>query len=453
METYKIAIWGWGVTGRASFNYFTKSKDYQDLNLEIDIYDGSEINFPRQENEPRKNLDINFFPNHNYLENIEKYDILIISPSIPETHQSVIEARNLGKSVFNDASYFVKKWRELGKKSIGVTGSNGKTTVSSLLYEILQKTGIKTTLVGNIGKSPLDILLQIERGEIEVDLPVIELSSYQLETFNETEYVDYAIITNISPNHLDHHENSMEKYVGAKLKIAGEETKIITVLDDPGIQKYVLPKIKNPHLVSLENLEDQNQKSDLEYFADSNHRKLKGEHNLYNIAIVLKMLEILEIKSEKTKEIIKNYSGLEHRIEFVKEIHGVKYINDSKSTSPDSVRVALETFGNHRNIILIAGGNEKNTSFEFLREHFNQYVKNLIVLKHHIDQKLIKLADKNQIPHSSFDNLKDCVSEAKSKSLSGDIILFSPGSGSQPKFKNFEERGKIFKEIVLTIGD
>ena len=291
-----------------------------------------------------------------------------------------------------------------------------------------------------------DYLLDYENGDLEIDIPVMELSSYQLESFNDNEFTDISVITNISPNHLDHHNNNMEEYVGAKLKIAGLTSEIITVTDDAGIQEYVLPNIDKYTGVSLDNIDD-----NLNLFIDESSRKLKGNHNLYNIAVTLEVLKKLDINLSDTFNFIKNYSGLEHRIEFVREINSIRYINDSKSTSPDSTKVALETLGDNKNIILVAGGNDKNVSFNSLGDYFNKYVKLLIILDHDINDKLNKIAKNFDIENYIVSNLQEAVEMANKHTTEGDIVLLSPGAASFGRFKNFEVRGRIFKEIVNKI--
>jgi UDP-N-acetylmuramoylalanine--D-glutamate ligase len=443
MNLNKIAIWGFGVTGQAALKYFLHTKKLNQSTMQIDVFDSrAKINFDETVlSIPLENVNFNF--EQNEIENIEDYDLLLISPSVPENHPTILKARKKGITIHNDVSYFLSAWKKTGKKSVGVTGSNGKSTVVSLIHGALQSVGVKSILVGNIGESPLDYLLDYENGDLEIDTPILELSSYQLESFGENEFTDISVITNISPNHLDHHNNSMNEYVGAKLKIIGSTSEIITVTDDPGIQKYVLPNIKKYIGISLENIDE-----NLEQFTDESSRNLKGEHNLYNIAVVLEVLKKLNINLSDTFGFIKNYSGLEHRIEFVREIDGIQYINDSKSTSPDATKVALEAFGDNKNIILIAGGSDKKVSFGVLGDYINKYVKLLLILDHDINDKLIKLASNFDIENYIVSDLQEGIDLTKKHSKNGDIVLLSPGAASLGRFKNFEDRGKIFKEIV-----
>ena len=450
MRKTNIAIWGFGITGKASLNYFLKSKKFSDIELLIDIYDGSSAN------KFAKNLidgapeNVRFFFGSDDIRDIAQYDFVMASPSISNSHPDIVKAHKMGIPIYNDVSFFIEQWLKTGKRSIGVTGSNGKSTVVTLVHGALQSAGIKSILVGNIGKSPLDYLLRYEEGNLEIDVPVLELSSYQLEKFTTNQFVDIAVISNISPNHLDHHNNSIEEYSEAKLKILGPNSKLVTVVDDSGIQKHILPKVAKTKTqviqVSLDNPSHQ-----LKYFVREDSRSLKGQHNLYNIAISLEVLKILEINSRPAHDFLQTYSGLEHRIEFVSEISSVKYINDSKSTSPASIKVALEAFGNFKNVVLIAGGNDKKVSFDILNESFNQYVKFLIIFDHEINDKLKKIALRHDIPHVVTANLIDCVKIARREAAAGDYVLFSPGAASFGRFKCFEDRGQKFKDCVKNL--
>jgi UDP-N-acetylmuramoylalanine--D-glutamate ligase len=442
MNIKKIAIWGFGVTGQASLNYFLRTNTV-DQPAQIDVFDGGNkqnFNSGLFEQLPSN---VNFHFGVDEIQNIQDYDLLMISPSISEQKETIIKARKSGIEIHSDVSYFISQWQKTGKKSVGVTGSNGKSTVVSLIHGSLLSAGVKSILVGNIGKSPLDYLLAYENGDLLIDVPVIELSSYQLESFSKNEYADIAVITNISPNHLDHHNNSMEEYVGAKLNIAGLDSKLVTVVDNEGVQKYVLPKIKECVPVTLDEISPE-----LEPFVDESSRNLKGLHNLYNIAVALEVLKLLDINLDLVTEFLKNYSGLEHRIEFVREIDGVRYINDSKATSPDATRIALEAFGDRKNIILFMGGTDKKVSFSALNDHLNEYVKYLIIMDHDINDQLIELADDNNTPYFVADDLESGIKKAREIAEQGNIVLLSPAAASLGKFKNFEDRGEKFKKIV-----
>jgi UDP-N-acetylmuramoylalanine--D-glutamate ligase len=199
-------------------------------------------------------------------------------------------------------------------------------------------------------------------------------------------------------------------------------------------------------------------------FPDTENRKLIGQHNLQNIAMVYSVLDLLRVDSSHD-EIIREFPGLEHRLEFVSEIGGVKYINDSKSTSPEALRVALEAVNENlsikndslknndenstdqKNVILITGGVDKDMDFEYLEHQFSN-LKQVILLPGTISEKITKISEKVNVPIKKVDDMNQAVEFAKTVSVVGDTVLLSPGSGSHNLYKNFEERGKDFKNIV-----
>lgn len=443
MKDKKIAILGFGVTGQAATRYFYLEKENK-----IDIYDARKReDFDSsliQKFEKFENIAFNF--QTDLIDNISDFDLLIVSPGIPLSNQTIQKAFENNIPVYNDLTLFLPEWSKIGP-TIGVTGTNGKSTTVSLLYEALQAAGQPSILVGNIGQSPLD---ELSKKPPKGMISIIEISSYQAELFKPEDYVDIAVITNITPDHLNRHQNDINVYASEKLKIINKEkTDLILTIDDPGIQKYVLPKVEDVKVFGISLFEIF---PELENFLDPNTRHLKGDHNLYNIAFVLTVFKRLNIPlTPKIIETIKRYKGLEHRIEFLGETLGVKYINDSKSTTPDSTRIALEAFGDHKNIILIAGGTDKKVSFEMLKDPINQYVKFMIILDSEINQKMQNLAEENGVGWQIVKSMPEAVMLAKQKAEAGEVVLLSPASASFGMFKNFEDRGAQFKKAVSEI--
>lgn len=438
----KIAILGFGVTGQAAARYFLKKESYF-----VDIFDNKSRDDINQEQlDPfLNNPQINFFFNYDNVPQIDSYDQLIVSPGVSLEHPIVELARGKGVPVFNDVSIFIPEWRKIGPV-VGVTGTNGKSTVVSLLYEILQGINQPSILVGNIGRSPLDFL---DVNHPQGSVAVMELSSYQLELFDSETYADIAIITNLTEDHLDRHK-TMESYANAKMKILNpEKTEIIVSGEDTGINKYILPKIAKTkiHPILLSELN-----SEIDSVIDQDNRMLKGDHNLMNIALVVQVLKLLHIPiSKQVLDIIKKYRGLEHRIEFVKEISGVTYINDSKSTTPDSTKIALEAFGDFQNIILIAGGFDKGVNFSSLKDYLNKFVKYLVILNGEVNDKLIYLAESIGLDFIVTQNMQEAVEVAAKMANKNETVLLSPATSSFGMFKNFEERGQIFKAEVAKL--
>ncbi|HMP67479.1 MAG TPA: UDP-N-acetylmuramoyl-L-alanine--D-glutamate ligase [Candidatus Paceibacterota bacterium] len=419
----------------------------------------------------------------------KQFDYIVTSPGVSLESPVIVRAQKMRIPVYNDLTLFIDEWRKKGGKIIGVTGSNGKTTTVSLLYEIIKQL-TPAILGGNIGNSPLDLLdIEYPRGVIAV----LEISSNQLDLFGPADYLDICVVTNLSSNHLDRYHGSMDEYAFAKLKgIDKNKTKTIICLDDIGTQKHILPqlKCKNIYAVSFEQPVDQaifsgiyTDESGNLIFADvsnngSGHakdfpatentltnnfeseivfdktdkRRLIGLHNLYNIAFVLLTIILAEKEiTKKTTDAIRNFVGLEHRIEKVLEKKGVLFVNDSKSTSPDSIRVALEAVGKENNVLLIVGGDDKDMSFDFLAPIVAEKVKKMIITPGNIQDKLTRLAKKSEVEFFCVDDLGGAVKLSHKNASPGDVVLLSPGSYSKNIFKNYEDRGNQFKKIVMEL--
>jgi len=472
-----IAIIGFGVTGQATLRYFLEQaknnnvsdspdgiykisvfdskteSDFEDVSKEIDKYktEGVEFNFEKTD----------------FVE--DEFDLIMVSPGVPLNLPVLLRAKEKNIPIKNDITLFIENWRNIGAgKIVGVTGSNGKTTIVNLLYKYLQDSQIDSIMAGNIGNSPLDILGGFKnKTDNERDvIVVLELSSFQLEAFQPEHYLDVCLISNLSSNHLDRYNGNMQKYADAKMNgIDPQKTDVVLCADDDGIKKYVLPKIKNKKvsLISFETAIDQvgqkgiymdsendlvSKDSDLtkKVFTRINDRRLLGIHNLYNIAMVYGVLDFLDVDL-KNDETIRNFKGLEHRIEFVRELDSVKYINDSKSSSPTATKVAIESLTKEKNIILILGGNDKGMNFEVLIEPVSDFVEKIILLPGDIDKKIIKTLSEI-VEIEKVDNLVGAVKLAREIAPKKGFVLLSPAATSFKLYKNYEERGEHFKNLI-----
>lgn len=445
-EGQKIAVIGFGVTGQSTANFLLsrgagvsvfEGKEKGDFDVDVIKRiesKGGEVYFEQDFSKGVSGTEFNPV----------QYDFVVVSPGISPTSSLFQEIVSHNVEVCNDLTLFIEEWREIGP-IIGITGSNGKSTVVSLLYESL-KNQKNCILGGNIGNSPLDMLdVNYEKGTIAI----LEISSSQLEIFKEQHCMDICLLMNLSSNHLDRYNGQMSLYAEVKLKAVGNKTKLILCGDDPGTQKFVFPivnKMKNnPVVVSLEN------NSNLPKNFNFEKCNLKGTHNLYNIAFVIEIMNSLNIPFDLYKEDLEKFKGLEDRIETVKEINGVLYVNDSKSTSPQAIEVALEALGKEKNITLIAGGDDKEMSFKNLEPLFEMYVKNLIILPGDINLKLKNISQSVNV--YEVGNMEEAVKLASSLEnlVYGDVVLLSPGSGSHSAYHGFHDRGNRFKEFVLGI--
>ena len=371
-----------------------------------------------------------------------KWDFIVKNPGIPYTNSFV--------------DYFVKKnvkiYTEIeialryGNYGIGaITGTNGKTTITTLLNEILKKDFISYAC-GNIGTPLSEIVYKHEDEDAKLAL---EISAFQLlgaPSFHPS----VAVITNLTPDHLDYF-SSLDDYYRAKTlvyKNMSDDDWFLRNLDDKKVMEYVKDVKCRVIDYSL------NKKADLylrgddvvlfdEVLFNKNDLKIIGMHNLQNAMVASAMAYKLGAKKESIKEVISSFKGVEHRIEFVKEINGVKYYNDSKGTNVDSTVIALKAFD--KPVILLAGGHDKHTGFNDLY-NYKDKIKYLITFGE-TKEELAKLKDDAYI----CENMKEALDKAYSLAKNGDIVLLSPACSSYDQFKNFEERGEIFKELVRNL--
>jgi len=468
--TKKIGILGFGTTGKAVYK-FLKNK-YTETEVSISIYDDN----------LESTKDMFVFGKNSKLEDFfERVELLVVSPGVKPKHPLYVYAKENNIPIKNDTNLFIEEWRLRGLGPVvGVTGSNGKSTIVTLLHKAISDIGKGVLLGGNIGDSPLDFFSD-NKNISKNTIAILELSSYQLELWNSDKYyVDVALITNITDNHLDRYDGSIIEYAKTKFNLVHSvKTKLVTNIDNQGINKYILPLVNKKtevYPISLEadlhheHIEKSgvysNENGDLilvkegkeiSIFEDkgkSGDRKLLGLHNLYNIACIIQILSLLEINVEETYKSLRDFKGLEHRIEFVTEKGGVIYINDSKATSPDALMKALDTIsssGNDKNIVLISGGDSKGVSYSSLIDYFREFVKYLILLPGDANESFISLAAEHDIEYQEVSDMKEAVLVSKANSENGDTVLLSPGTSSLNYFKNFEDRGDQFKEGVYLI--
>ncbi|MCB9805530.1 UDP-N-acetylmuramoyl-L-alanine--D-glutamate ligase [Candidatus Nomurabacteria bacterium] len=461
----KVLILGLGVTGVSAFKYLqsrgAKVIVIDDLSADklpadvLDLVQDCEAQFFGGEIPPDDLMTIT--------------DLLVVSPGVSSSHIVYKEALTQGVEIKNDINLFLDEWN-CSNRVVGVTGSNGKSTIVSLLGHIMESCGIAHKVAGNLGNSPLDFLTENKLTGDEVI--VLELSNYQLELFNSDYFVDIAVITNISNNHLTRYGGSIESYAEAKGNIIkSNHTSLIVEGDNEGIQKYILPIVKPKDLykVSLSikdydasetgiysdndgNLVFRSSKGKNEIVFDNvSDRKLFGRHNLYNIGDAILVCKLLDINSGTVSEPIRNFEGLAHRIQFVAESNGIRFINDSKSTSPDATVKAVESLSNGKNIILIAGGVSKVDHYREWRKIFSENIRNTILLPGNASDQIIEEARVGN--YVKVDNMQEAVSKAFESAKEGDVVLLSPGAGSQNLFKDFNERGTEFMKFVNVIID
>ena len=379
---------------------------------------------------------------------------VVKSPGIPEDAPMVQKVRNAGIPVISEIEF---AGRYTDAKMICITGSNGKTTTTSLIYHIFRKAGYNAGLAGNIGRS---LALQIAEGK-DYDYYIIELSSFQLDNMYEFR-ANIAILLNITPDHLDRYEGSMQKYTDAKMRIVQNQTEedaFIYWNDDPVIaaelKKYgIRAKMCPFSIVRKEGM--------IGYIADGQYTieyptpfnmeqeslSLHGKHNMYNSLAAGIAARISGIGDASLRQSLSDFEGVEHRLQKVARVGGVQYINDSKATNVDACWYALESMTTPT--ILIIGGKDKGNDYNAIRELVQKKCAGLVYLGAD-NTKLHDFFDGMGIPTADTHNMKDCVEACNRMAKPGYTVLLSPCCASFDLFRNMEDRGEQFCEQVKNL--
>ncbi len=377
-------------------------------------------------------------------------DLFVISPGVPSDAPVIIEAQKKNIKIVSELEF--ASWFCEGN-IIAITGTNGKTTTTSLCAHILNGCGLKTYTAGNIGYAFSEIAADVAKNEYVA----LEVSSFQLDHVEKFK-PKFSLILNVTPDHLDRYENSYEKYKTSKAAISAAQTAedyFIFNEDDKEIPDEAKNSSAKKASFSLKKevevgcyFEDKkfcfSDGELIEDVADINDSSLRGEHNYANTLAVLTVAKLLKLDHEKIKAAMKSFPGVEHRLEFVKEIAGVKYINDSKATNVDAVWYALRSFEEPINLIL--GGKDKGNDYDELKEPVVNNVKKIYA----IGSSAQKVYDYfNQIKNCEIKkSLEECLAAARTEASAGEVVLLSPACASFDMFDSYEHRGKVFKEIV-----
>lgn len=370
------------------------------------------------------------------------YDVLIKNPAVFPFHPCVEKARSLNIPVVNEmevAYHYINK----DIKIIGVTGSNGKTTTTTLIYEVLKKAGVSVKLGGNIGTPLSKIVGDLKDG----DILLLEISDHQLIDMHDFK-TDISILTNLCPTHLDYH-GSYEAYKNVKHKIFNHHTESdVAILNEANYDSMELTNDISSTRYYF-NSKDNKIENDIIYVNNKSviNTKdiiLKGTHNYENILAMLVLMDILKIDFKYAESVLKEFKGVEHRIEFVRTLNGVEYYNDSKSTNPTATVTALKSFDG--NIHLILGGMDRNQDFADLIPYKDKIKK--IYAIGEVRNRIIEFCKNNGIAYEEYEFMKESLASIKNNVTNGDIVLLSPGSASWDQYLKFEDRGEEFKNIV-----
>lgn len=373
------------------------------------------------------------------------YDYVVKNPGIIKTNPCILKAKELGIKVINEVEVaydFIKDKATI----IGITGSNGKTTTTTMIYEIMKKANLNVHLAGNIGYPLSSIVNKIK----ENDIIVAEISDHQLLDTDKFK-TNISVLTNLSPVHIDFH-GSYENYKNTKKKIFNNHTSndlAILNLNNKDVLE-ITKDIKSTKLYFSNNIKtDIYLDNNIIYYKDkpilnTNNIKVKGIHNYENIMCMLGVVKQFNIPDDIIIDYLKEFKGVEHRIEFVRNINDISFYNDSKATNTESTIVALKSFNN--NVILLLGGLDRGHSFEPL----NPYLKNVkyILTFGETKNRIKDWAKEQNINCLVFDTLKEATLKSYELATSNDTVLLSPACASWDQYKCMEDRGNEFKSIV-----
>ncbi len=445
----KVAIIGLGVSNIPLLDYLYEKK------ANVTIFDEREYNqIPKDVNEKISKYGFVLHFGKNCLQYLKNFNVIFRSPSCLPTKPELVEEANRGVLVTTEVELLMKM---CPAKIIGITGSDGKTTTTSLINSILQKAGYTTFLGGNIGTPLFTKLPEIT----PQDIVVLELSSFQLMGMEVSPQI--AVITNITPNHLNIHKDYQE-YIDAKkniFKYQNEDGLLVLNYDNEITKECAKEangkviffssktKLDNGYIVDEDVIKECDDKV-RKHILNTEDVILRGNHNYQNIATAIATTSSL-VDIETAVKAIKEFKPVEHRIEFVEEVDGVKWYNDSASSSPSRTLSGINAF--KEDIVLIAGGYDKNLDYTPLAKPIVDKVKTLILIGQ-TSGKIYEVV-KNELEEENkhldiymCETLEETIPIAKKNASKGDVVLFSPASASFDMFKNFADRGNKFKELV-----
>ena len=443
----KVAVVGIGVSNIPLINFLVK------LDAKVTAFDIKTEDKLGMIAKEFKNKGVKLSLGENYLDNLSGFDVVFKTPSMRIDCDALVRAKEEGAYITSEMEEFVRYCKG---KIYGVTGSDGKTTTTTIISKLLEKQGYKTWVGGNRGTPLFSQIEDIKKD----DMVVLELSSFQLMTMDLP--IDVAICTNLAPNHLDMHKD-MQEYIDAKKNVFKyqRENDLLVINDENEITKN-LDKEAKGKVVRFSSKKTEGEDA---YYKDGKlyvHGKevckkddiiIKGMHNVENyLAAFLAVYD--EVSIESMKKVAETFGGVHHRCEFIREVDGVKYYNDSIASTPTRTLAGLKAF--EKPVILLAGGYDKHVPFEPLAYEGYEKIKAIVlfgVTKEKIKAAFKRLEEEKgiHVPVYSGESLEEVVSIAKSIAENGDIITLSPACASFDMFKNFEVRGDKFKEIVNNI--
>ncbi|CEN42893.1 UDP-N-acetylmuramoylalanine--D-glutamate ligase [Capnocytophaga canis] len=378
-------------------------------------------------------------------------DCIIKSPGIPDTAEIIKKAKEKHIEIISEIEF---AYRYTKGKIIAITGSNGKTTTTSLTYHILKESGLNVGVAGNIGKSFAQMVAEDDK-----EYYVLEISSFQLDGITSFK-PHIAILLNITPDHLDRYDYKMENYIASKFRITENQTEddyFIYDADDPVIEQWLeknpIKAKKLPFSLEKEIKQGSYNHKNTIIITINNHIvemnteeiAIKGKHNVKNSMASSVASHLLKVRKEKIRESLKGFIGEPHRLEFVKTVEGITYINDSKATNVNSVFFALDTMKTP--VVWIVGGVDKGNDYSPLLPYVHEKVKAIVCLG--IDNNAILQSFGNIIPNIvETKSMEEAVKYARRFATVGDTVLLAPACASFDLFENYQDRGNTFRKEV-----
>ena len=442
LSNKKIIILGFGLEGKSTYNFIRKSLPTKQLDIRY-----NKENIEEEREYLNKDKFISFITGEDYLKDLEKYDVILKSPGISFKD---IDISKFEDKIFSQLELFLEFTKS---HTIGITGTKGKSTTSTLIYEMIKNQGKSVELLGNIGTPIFDELEKIK----EDTIVVLEISSHALQYVKKSPQI--SILLNLYEEHLDHYK-SFKEYGDAKFnifKFQNEDDVAIFNLENEEISKRNYPFKKTDYAITINNFANNLTNNTIykneSYIYYNNKkiynvdlsRKLKGNHNLNNIMFILAVSNILNLDLNKTVQTISEFNPLEHRLEYVGKFDDVEYYNDSIATVPEATIESIKALENINT--LIVGGNDRGVNQEKLINFLNESsIENIICLPK--TGEYIYEAVDNTKTKVMVKTMEEAVECAKKLTKKNTICLMSPAASSYGYFKNFKERGNKFKEYV-----
>ncbi|MBP6396737.1 MAG: UDP-N-acetylmuramoyl-L-alanine--D-glutamate ligase [Saprospiraceae bacterium] len=428
----KILIIGSGESGTGAAVLAKK------LNYDVLVSDGSII-----PDKYKEVLDINKIPYEeggHHIDSLSNVGLVLKSPGVPEGSMVMQTIRRAGLRVISEIEFAALHYKGT---MIAITGSNGKTTTSGLLYHLLNAAGLKAGLAGNYG----DSFAGYVAGSPD-DVVVLEVSSFQLDDIDSFK-PHISILLNITPDHLDRYDYKMENYVASKFRVNQNQDNddyFIINGDDEEMLKYRGQHTLNGKVIEIKADDYLDGVRDLR--GNNFELTIKGRHNRFNARCAVETCRLMGISEEKIAHGLATFRNLAHRLEPVATVNGVEYINDSKATNVDSVYYALEAMD--KPVVWIAGGTDKGNDYSAIDSLVREKVKALVCMG--VDNTKLVAAFKGKVAQMVETNsIKDAVMKAGQLAEDGDIVLLSPACASFDLFKNYMDRGDQFKQMVLSL--